>query len=138
MTSLLFDLAFWVTVPFWGLMVVAPRWSWTHRIVSSPWIVLPTLVVWAILAVPLFPELWSAVTSPSLAKFQAFAADDGAVALLWAQIIAWDLFIGRWMYLESRTLNIHPLIMGPLLVFTILLSPIGLPVFLVLRARSRA
>ncbi|WP_436492198.1 ABA4-like family protein [Actinokineospora sp. HUAS TT18] len=138
MTSLLFDLAFWVTVPFWALMVFAPRWSWTHRIVSSPWIVLPTLVVWAVLAAPLFPELWSAVTTPSEAKLRAFVEQDGAVALIWAQIIAWDLFIGRWMYLESRRLDIHPLIMGPLLVFTILLSPIGLPVFLVLRASKRA
>ncbi|MBC6448471.1 ABA4-like family protein [Actinokineospora xionganensis] len=138
MNALLFDLAFWVTVPFWALMVFAPAWSWTHRIVSSPWIVLPPVAVWAVLAVPRFPELWSAVSTPSVEKFTAFAADGGAAALIWAQIIAWDLFIGRWMYLEARRLGIHPLIMGPLLVFTILLSPIGLPAFLVLRARTRA
>ncbi|WP_091452039.1 ABA4-like family protein [Actinokineospora iranica] len=131
----MFDLAFWLAAPFWALMILAPKWSWTRRIVASPWIVAPTLAVWAVLAVPRFPELWVEVTRPSLAGFAAFLRDDGAVALIWAQVIAWDLFIGRWMYLESRRRDIHPLIMGPLLVFTILLSPIGFPVFLALRNR---
>lgn len=138
MNAVLFDLAFYVTVPFWALMVFAPTWSWTHRIVSSPWIVLPPLAVWAVLGVPRLPELWALFTTPTVEKLTAFAADGAGITLIWAQVIAWDLFIGRWMYLESRRLGIHPLIMGPLLVFTILLSPIGLPVFLVLRARTRA
>jgi hypothetical protein len=38
------------------------------------------------------------------------------------------------MFLEARRLGIHPLVMGPLLVATILLSPFALPVFLVVRA----
>ena len=134
MTSTLFDLAFSVAAPFWALMILTPTWSWTKRIVSSPWIVAPTLVVWVILAVPLFPRLWAAVTGPSLPVLQALVTDPGAVALLWAQIIAWDLFIGRWIYLDSRERGVHPLIMAPILVFTILLSPIGLPLYLALRA----
>jgi hypothetical protein len=100
--------------------IAAPGWSWTGRIVASPWIAAPPLAVWAVLAVPRFGELWSAVSVPTVAQFSAFLADGGAVTLIWAQIIAWDLFIGRWMYLESRKLGIHPLIMGPLLVLTIL------------------
>jgi hypothetical protein len=38
------------------------------------------------------------------------------------------------MYREGRRLGIHPLVMGPLLVFTILLSPFALLLFLPLRA----
>lgn len=42
------------------------------------------------------------------------------------------------MYREARRLGIPALLMGPLLAFTILLSPFGLLVFLGLRAsRSR-
>lgn len=137
MNAFLFDLSFWVTVPFWGLMIFAPTWGWTRRVVGSPLIVLPPMAVWAVLAAPRFGELWAAVSTPSLAGVEAFLADGGAVALLWAQIIAWDLFVGRWMYLRSREMGLHPLLMGPLLVLTILLSPIGLTLFLVLRARSR-
>lgn len=132
--SLLFDLAFWVTVPFWALMIFAPTWRWTERIIGSPLIMLPTLVVYTVLAVPLLPELWTAVSSPSLDGFQAFVTDGGAAAAVWAQIIAWDLFIGRWLYFEGRRLGIHPLVMGPLLVFTILLSPFAVLLFLGVRA----
>lgn len=133
MNSTLFDLSFYLAAPFWALMILFPTWGWTRRIVSSPWIVAPTLVVWAILAVPVFPELWDVVTQPSLDKLQTMAADPTVVALLWAQIIAWDLFIGRWMYLDSRDRGVHPLAMAPILLFTILLSPIGLPLYLLLR-----
>ena len=137
MTSLLFDLSFFVTVPFWALMVFAPRWAVTEKVIASPAIVLPGIAIWVVLAVPIFPELWTAVTSPSLEVLRDLVADDRAIALLWAQIIAWDLFLGRWVYLESRRLDMHPLLMGPLLVALILLSPLVLPVFLALRARAR-
>jgi ABA4-like protein len=133
MNDTLFDLAFYLAAPFWALMILAPTWSWTRRIASSAWIVAPTLVVWAILAVPLFGPLWAAVTQPSLPVLDALVADERAVALLWAQIIAWDLFIGRWMYLDSRERRVHPVLMAPILVLTILLSPIGLPIYLVVR-----
>ncbi|MGX7827675.1 ABA4-like family protein [Actinokineospora sp. 24-640] len=137
MTSFLFDLAFYLAAPFWALMVLAPRWELTERVIGSPLIVLPIVAVWIALAVPVFPELWSAVANPSLEGLKGLLADDRAVALLWAQIIAWDLFLGRWVYLESRRLDMSPLLMGPLLVALILLSPLVLPVFLALRTRAR-
>lgn len=134
MTSTLFDLSFRVATPFWALMILLPTWSWTKRIISSPLIVAPTLVVWLVLALPMFGRLWTAVTGPSLSLWQTMVTDPAAVALLWTQIIAWDLFIGRWIYLDSRERRVHPLIMAPIMVFTILLSPLGLPLYLVVRA----
>ena len=133
--SLLFDLAFYAAAPFWALMILAPTWSWTARIIHTPWIVLPVLVVWAVAAVPVFGPLWAVVTSPDLAGFTGLLTEPAAVTAVWAQIIAWDLFIGRWMYLDSRERHAHPLVMGPLLVLTVLLSPIGLPLYLAARKR---
>jgi hypothetical protein len=37
------------------------------------------------------------------------------------------------MYLDSRERRLHPLFTSPLLVLTVLLSPIGLPLYLALR-----
>ncbi|TCJ93225.1 ABA4-like family protein [Nocardia alba] len=139
--STLFDLSFFVTVPFWALMIFAPTWRWTRTIISSPWIVLVPLVIWAIVAVPVLGAIWSLVTSPSLSAITEAAADPAVLTTLWAQIIAWDLFLGRWIYLDSRARDIHPLLMGPLLVATILLSPIAFPIYLLVREfarRSRA
>jgi len=52
---------------------------------------------------------------------------------VWAHLIAFDLFIGRWMYLDSRSLRISGLVMAPILVLTILLSPFGLTLYLIIR-----
>ncbi|MFB7879144.1 ABA4-like family protein [Nocardia sp. NPDC056064] len=131
--STLFDLSFYVTVPFWALMIFAPAWRWTRTIIGSPWIVLAPLVIWVIVAVPVLGTLWALVTSPSLAAITDAAADPAVLTALWAQILAWDLFLGRWIYLDSREREISPWLMGPVLVGTILLSPLVFPAYLVLR-----
>ncbi|GAA3017760.1 ABA4-like family protein [Actinokineospora globicatena] len=131
--STLFDLAFYAVAPFWALMIIVPTWSWTRRIAGSPWIVLPGLVVWAVAAVPVFGDLVTGVTQPTLAFWLDFLRDDNAVVAVWAQVLAWDLFLGRWIYLDSRARGINPLLMAPIMVLTILLSPIGLPLYLLVR-----
>ncbi|TDP93617.1 ABA4-like family protein [Labedaea rhizosphaerae] len=133
MTTVLFNLTFYLAVPFWLLMIVAPRWPVTERIVASPWIATPPLVVYLIIVLPHFDRLWAAVSRPDLGVLQAFLGSGIGAAAIWAHLIAFDLFIGRWMYWEARKLGIHPLVMAPILVLTILLSPIGLLVFLVVR-----
>lgn len=133
MTGTLFTVTFYLAAPFWALMILAPGWSWTRRIVSSPLIVAPCLVVYGILAVPVFGELWSTFTQPTLDGVRALVSSDAGTAIVWAQVIAWDLFLGRWMYLDSRERRISPFAMAPVLVFTILLSPFGLAAYLLLR-----
>lgn len=45
-TQSLFDLAFPLAAPFWLLMIAAPRWRWTERVVASPWIAAVPLLVY--------------------------------------------------------------------------------------------
>ncbi|MFG3013591.1 ABA4-like family protein [Streptomyces cinerochromogenes] len=138
MTGFLFELSFWLAAPVWMLMICAPTWGPTARIAGSPWTVSPVLLVYLALAVPVFPKLWTAVSSPDLDTFRDLTALPGGAGAIWAQVIAWDLLIGQWMYREAGRLGISALLMGPLLVSTILLSPFGLLMFLGLRAaRSR-
>ncbi|QEU91684.1 ABA4-like family protein [Streptomyces kanamyceticus] len=134
MTGFLFELSFWLAAPVWLLMILAPGWGPTARIAASPLTVVPVLAVYLALALPVFPELWSAVRSPDIDGFRALMTDANGAGAIWAQVIAWDLLIGQWMYRESRRLGAHPLVMGPLLVLTILLSPFGMLLFLGLRA----
>jgi hypothetical protein len=129
----LFELAFLVVVPFWALMIVTPGWRWARRIAGSPFIVLPALVVWAVAIAPVLPEFAAEMLNPDLDGVRTLFADDDVVAAVWAQVLAWDLFIGRWIYLDSRERRIHPLAMAPVLVLTILLSPIGMPLYFALR-----
>ncbi|MEV0493873.1 ABA4-like family protein [Streptomyces atratus] len=134
MTGALFEVSFWLAAPFWLLMVLAPRWRPTARLAASPLTVLPVLAVYLLMAVPVFPELWTAVRSPDIDTFRDLTVLANGAGAIWAQVIAWDLLLGQWMFLEGRRLGIPALVMSPLLVLTILLSPFGLLVFLVLRA----
>ncbi len=134
MTGFLFQITFWLTVPFWGLMIFAPTSALTARVVSSPLIAVPPLVVYTVLVAAHLPELWATMSSPDLDALREFLATAWGASAIWAQVIAWDLLIGAWMYRESRRLGLHPLLMGPLLVFTIILSPLGFVLFLAIRA----
>jgi hypothetical protein len=133
MTVFLFELSFLLAAPVWLLMILAPNWAWTSRIAASPLTVVPVLLVYLGLAAPVLPELWAAVRAPDLDTFRELTALADGAGAIWAQVIAWDLLIGQWMFLESRRLGLHPLLTGPLLVLTVLLSPVGLLVLLAVR-----
>jgi ABA4-like protein len=131
--STTFTLVLVAAAPFWALMILAPNWRGTRSVTSTPWMALPPLVFWFVFAIPHFGELLPAVAKPTLDGWQDLAANPATMTMLWAQIIAWDLFIGRWMYLDSRQRNAHPLAMAALLVLAIVLSPIAVPLYLLLR-----
>ncbi|RSS52594.1 ABA4-like family protein [Streptomyces sp. WAC01280] len=134
MTGFLFELTFFLAAPVWLLLIVAPAWRITERVAASPLTVLPLLALWAVLAAPVLPELWTAVSSPDIDTFRELTALANGAAAVWAQILAWDLLLGQWMYREARRLSLSPFLMAPLLLLTILLSPIALPLFLAIRA----
>lgn len=129
----LFDLAFPAALPFWALMILVPGWSWTRRIIGSPLIVLAPLAVYFATVATILPSFAAEMLSPDLAGVLALLSTPEGTATVWAHLIAFDLFVGRWMYLDGRALRIHGLVMAPVLVLTILLSPFGLTLYLCLR-----
>ncbi len=134
MTAGLFQLTFLLAAPFWALMILAPSWRWTSRIIGSPLIVLPPVLIYAVLVLPNLAEVLPAVSSPTLAGVQALLGTPTGAAIGWAHFIAFDLFVGRWEYLDARRRGVHPLVMAPVLLLTILLAPLGMLVYLAVRA----
>jgi Domain of unknown function (DUF4281) len=133
MTGALFQLTFSLAAPFWALMILAPRWSWTPRVLASPWVTLLALVIYFWLAAPRFGELWAVVSRPDLDALRAYLGQSDGAAVIWAQLIAFDLFLGRWMYLQGRARGMPAWLVSPILLLTIFLSPIGLVAFLAVR-----
>ena len=134
MTGALFSLTFLLAAPFWALMILLPGWRWTWRIAASPLIVVPPMVIYLIIVLPIFPQVLTAVTTPDLTGLQELLGTPEGAAAAWAHFIAFDLFVGRWMYRDSRFRGISGWLMGPVLLFTILLAPLGLLGYLGLRA----
>ena len=135
MTGVLFSLTFTVAAPFWALMILLPHWSWTRRIIGSPLIVVPPLLIYAVLVLGSLTEVLPAVASPTLDGVRDLLGTADGAAAGWAHMIAFDLFVGRWAYLDSRDRGIPALVMAPVLLLTILLGPIGLLVYLLVRLR---
>jgi hypothetical protein len=135
MTGALFGLTFAVAAPFWALMILLPGWSWTRRIIGSPLIVLPVLVIYAVLVIPALGEVLPAVASPTLDGMRDLLGTAGGAAAAWAHMIAFDLFVGRWSWLDGRDRGVPALVMAPVLVLTILLGPLGLAAYLLVRTR---
>jgi len=135
MTGTLFTLTFAVAAPFWALMILLPRWSWTERIIGSPLIVLPAVAIYAVLVVPMFGDVLPAVVSPTLDGVRDLLGTADGAAAAWAHMIAFDLFVGRWCWLDARTRAVPAWVVAPVLVLTILLGPLGLLAYLVLRPR---
>jgi hypothetical protein len=135
MTGALFTLTFAVAAPFWALMILLPSWTWTARIVRSPLIVLPVVVIYAAIVVPALGEFLPAVMSPSLGGVRNLLGTADGAAAAWAHLIAFDLFAGRWAWLDSREREVPALVMAAVLVLTILLGPLGLAAYLAARTR---
>ena len=127
-----FDLAFPVAAPFWALMIFLPGWRWTRRIAGSPFMVVPSLLVYFVAVAPILRTFAAEMLSPDRDGVRAIVGSVDGTTLVWAHLIAFDLFIGAWIYRDSRERGIHPLVMAPILVLTILLSPFGLTAYLLL------
>ncbi|WIM95047.1 ABA4-like family protein [Actinoplanes oblitus] len=137
MTAFLFTLTFLLAAPFWALMILAPGWSWTRRIVASPLIVLPVVLIYAVLVLANLGEVLPAVADPTLGGVRDLLGSADGAAAGWAHMIAFDLFVGRWAWLDARERGMPHLVLAPILVLTILLGPLGLAAYLAVRTRWR-
>jgi hypothetical protein len=133
MTELLFDLTFWFAAPFWALMILAPTWRGTAALVASPLICLPPLIIYAALVVPEFGAFAVALIRPELSGLRAVLGESSGAAAAWAHFVAFDLFLGRWIFSDSRTRGLPSLLISPLLVLTILFAPLGVLLYLLIR-----
>jgi hypothetical protein len=129
----LFALTFLLVAPFWLLMIVLPTWPVTVRIVRSPLIVLPAVLVYAALVLPELGSFWAALGAPTLAGVRELLGSDTGVAAACAHLLAFDLFAGRWIYLDGGERGLNPWLLAPVLVLTLLFGPLGLAAYLALR-----
>ena len=74
------------------------------------------------ITLPVVVPFWAVYSSPSLAGLQVLLAWLAGSAAIWAHLITFDLFVGRWIFLDARQRRIPPLVTSPLLLFTILVS----------------
>ncbi|WP_437981287.1 ABA4-like family protein [Sorangium sp. So ce117] len=134
MMDRVFGLSGLLVMPFWFLMIFLPRFRWTRRIMESPLVVIAPALLYAALVLPVIREVFPIVNQPSLATVAPLLGSPAGATIAWVHFLAFDLFVGRWVYLDSRDRDISPWLMAPVLYLTLMLGPLGFSLYLAVRA----
>lgn len=132
--TLLFRLSNLLVMPFWALMILLPRWRWTVRIMRSPLVSAAPALLYAALVLPRLATIWPAIARPTIGGVATLLGSPEGATITWVHFLAFDLFVGRWIYLDSQERRLSPILMAPVLFLTLMLGPFGFLIYLVLRA----
>lgn len=115
----------------WLLMAIAPRWTWTKKIVLSGLFPLVLGLVYLGIIVTTFGS--SEGNFNSLAGVMKLFENPYTVTAGWIHYLAFDMFIGAWEVNDSQKHGISHWLVIPCLFFTLMFGPIGLILYFVIR-----
>jgi hypothetical protein len=129
----LFTLSALVVAPFWLLMIGLPGFRFTQVVLRSPWVLLPLPLLYTVLLVAHGDRFVYLVVDPTLHGLMQVLGSPAGALIAWVHVLAFDLFVGRWIYLDSQDRGVASLAVVPVLWLTLLVGPVGLLAYLVLR-----
>lgn len=133
--NLVFSLLFLPVAPLWLAMMLAPRSSLTRRLVGSPWCVVPVALAYVALVAPDLLTVLPLVMRPQLPEIAALLGTPRGATIAWAHFLAFDAFVGRWIHGDALERGASAWLLAPILFFTLMLGPLGLTAWLLLRPR---
>ena len=134
--ELLFQGANLAVLPFWLLLIVAPRSKWTHLFVHGPVVVLLLAPIYAYMLFGYAPTSKNIDMTTLWGVMEAFTAPSLVLAG-WIHYLVFDLFVGAWEVRDAQRLGISHLFVIPCLLGTLLFGPLGLLLYVVIRFVSR-
>jgi len=129
----LFSLCSTLVLPAWILLVVAPRWRWTHLVA----VVVPLLLAATYLALVVANFRPGQGGFGSLDQVAHLFSNRNVLLAGWIHYLAFDLFTGAWEVRDAGELGLPHAFVIPCLLLTFLFGPIGLLLYFVLRSTSR-
>ena len=127
----LFSIFSTLVLPGWLLLVVAPRWKWTARLICAVLVPLLLALVYLYLVATQFGQ--SEGGFGSLAAVSRLFQNPYNLLAGWIHYLAFDLFVGSWEVRDAQRVGLHHLLVVPCLVLTFLLGPVGLLLYFALR-----
>lgn len=115
----------------WLLLVFAPRWRFTDRLVLSGAFSLLLAALYLGLVIVYFGS--SEGGFDSLAEVVKLFSHPPVVLIGWVHYLAFDLFIGAWELRDARARGVPHLALVPCLGLTLMFGPIGLLLYFALR-----
>ncbi len=134
--EILFKGANFAVLPFWLLLLVAPRWRGTQLLVHGPAVVLLLTPIYAYMLFGYGPSPQNVDMTTLYGVMSAFTAPHVVVAG-WIHYLIFDLFIGAWEARDALRLHIPQLFVIPCLLATLVVGPVGLLLYLIVRFITR-
>ena len=124
----IFQLTGLLVLPFWLLMILLPRWQWTRRIMKSILVIVPAALLYVVLMISqidLTLDFLTGPLPPTLPSIQAVLGTAVGATIAAVHFRAFDLFVGRWVYLDSRKGAITAWLISPILLVGFTFPPLG-------------
>lgn len=132
-----FDLSFLFVFPFWALMIFAPRWAITRRVMASPFVAIGPVLIYALLVLPDIVTILPLVARPKLDAIAALLGTSAGATIAWQHFLAFDLLVAQRIHADALERGTPVWLLSPIILLTLLLGPLGWLAHLALRARAR-
>jgi len=132
----LFQAANYAVIPFWLLLMVAPRWVWTQRLVHGPVALLLLTPIYAYMLFGYAPAPEGFSLSSLYGVMVGFSTPHIVVAG-WIHYLIFDLFVGAWETRDALRRGVPHLLLVPCLITTLMVGPIGLLLYVLVRFTSK-
>jgi len=126
------EVMFWFSsiwiMPFWGLMWFLPRHEWTRRFVGDlRYCFVPLLIPYVILVVPQVGSILLAFGTqmPTPQIVIDLFRDPDVIMLGWLHFLAFDLFLGRFIWLRMVVAQRPLYVSTPILILCTMVAPLG-------------
>lgn len=130
--GLLFRLANASVIPFWLMLLLAPRSAWTFRVVQRPWMFLALAMLYGLL-LAMAPPGASEAGMGSLSGVSLLFQNPTVLLAGWVHYLVFDLFVGAWITRDAVKNEFSQPLLIPILLLTLMLGPLGLGSYLLLR-----
>ena len=134
--EILFKIASYAIIPFWLLLILAPRWSWTQRLAHGPVVLLFLTPIYAYMLFGYGPAPDGVEFRSLYGVMQGFAVPHIVVAG-WIHYLIFDLFVGAWMTRDAQRRGVSHFLVVPCLIATLMIGPLGLLFYVLVRFFSK-
>lgn len=134
--AMLFQVVNYAIIPFWLLLILAPRWSWTERLVHGPVVLLLLTPIYAYMLFGYGPAPDGMSFTSLYGVMVGFSAPHVVVAG-WIHYLIFDLFVGAWEARDARRRGVPHLLLVPCLLATLMIGPVGLLLYVLVRFFSK-
>jgi Domain of unknown function (DUF4281) len=127
----LFQLVNSMAMLAWLLLIIAPKWAWTGKTVMGLVITLFCIIYIYLISQSIKAEDFKSFSS--LAGVMQLFTHEGAVLAGWVHYLAFDLMVGLFIVNDSQKNDLSHWLIIPCLLFTFMLGPVGLCLYLLMR-----